>query len=167
MTTPRPATPDDVDEIVCLIRDLAAYEREPNAVRLTPERLHEQLFGKNPAVFCHVIDTDSSDYPDAPKPPHLAGIALWFLNYSTWKGTHGIYLEDLYVRPEARGTGKGRALLQNLARIAVERVYSRVEWSVLKWNQPSIDFYRAIGAHPMEQWDTFRLTGEKLANFGS
>nr|WP_120491975.1 GNAT family N-acetyltransferase [Corynebacterium lactis] len=161
--TVRPARPDDVDQIVELIRDLATYEKEPDAVRLTPQRLREQLFGESPAIFCHVIDADGSEGAETPR---LDGIALWFLNYSTWEGTHGIYLEDLYVRPEARGTGKGKALLRNLAAIANQRGYSRVEWSVLKWNQPSIDFYRSIGAFPMEEWDTFRLTGDALAEFG-
>ena len=179
MTLPRPATPDDVHEIVGLIKDLATYEKEPDAVRLTPERLREQLFGDNPAIFCHVVDSTSGNLDDCDDNgagggvggggagPRLDGIALWFLNYSTWEGTHGIYLEDLYVRPEARGTGKGKALLQNLARIAVERGYSRVEWCVLKWNQPSIDFYRSLGAFPMDEWDTFRLTGQPLAEFGA
>ena len=166
MTLPRPATPDDV------------HEKEPDAVRLTPERLREQLFGDNPAIFCHVVDSTSGNLDDGAGggdggvggvggSPRLDGIALWFLNYSTWEGTHGIYLEDLYVRPEARGTGKGKALLQNLARIAVERGYSRVEWCVLKWNQPSIDFYRSLGAFPMDEWDTFRLTGSALRDFGA
>jgi ribosomal protein S18 acetylase RimI-like enzyme len=95
------------------------------------------------------------------------GFALWFLNYSTWEGTHGIYLEDLYVRPAARGRGYGKALLAELARIAVERGYARVEWAVLKWNEPSIGFYRSLGAVPMEEWDTFRLTGGALAEFGA
>ncbi|MDC7115976.1 GNAT family N-acetyltransferase [Corynebacterium amycolatum] len=175
MTLPRPATPDDVHEIVDLIKDLAAYEKEPDAVRLTPERLREQLFGDNPAIFCHVVDSTSGNLDDGAGggdggvegSPRLDGIALWFLNYSTWEGTHGIYLEDLYVRPEARGTGKGKALLQNLARIAVERGYSRIEWCVLKWNQPSIDFYRSLGAFPMDEWDTFRLTGSALRDFGA
>lgn len=185
MTLPRPATPDDVHEIVDLIKDLAAYQKEPDAVRLTPERLREQLFGDNPAIFCHVVDSTSGNLDDCDDNgagvssgdvvssggvgggPRLDGIALWFLNYSTWEGTHGIYLEDLYVRPEARGTGKGKALLQNLARVAVERGYSRVEWCVLKWNHPSIDFYRSLGAFPMDEWDTFRLTGQPLADFGA
>lgn len=172
MTTPRPASPADVEEIVDLIRDLATYEKEPDAVQLTPARLREQLFGESPAIFCHVIDADADTAAtdtaaDTETAPRLAGMALWFLNYSTWEGTHGIYLEDLYVRPEHRGTGKGKALLQNLARIATARGYSRVEWSVLKWNQPSIDFYRAIGAFPMDQWDTFRLTGDALTSFGA
>ena len=185
MTLPRPATPDDVNEIVDLIKDLAAYEKEPDAVRLTPERLREQLFGDNPAIFCHVVDSTSGNLDDCDDNgagvssgsvvssggvgggPRLDGIALWFLNYSTWEGTHGIYLEDLYVRPESRGTGKGKALLQNLARIAVERGYSRVEWCVLKWNQPSIDFYRSLGAFPMDEWETFRLTGDALSDFGA
>lgn len=161
---PRPATEADVEQIVELVRDLAAYEKEPDAVKLTPQRLREQLFGDNPAIFCHVIDSDDSHDASAPR---LDGIALWFLNYSTWEGTHGIYLEDLYVRPAARGTGKGKALLQKLASIACERGYSRVEWCVLKWNQPSIDFYKSLGAFPMDEWDTFRLTGSSLAEFGA
>ncbi|ALA67805.1 GNAT family N-acetyltransferase [Corynebacterium lactis] len=161
---PRPATEADVEQIVELVRDLAAYEKEPDAVKLTPQRLREQLFGDNPAIFCHVIDAAGSRDNSAPR---LDGIALWFLNYSTWEGTHGIYLEDLYVRPAARGTGKGKALLQKLAAIACERGYSRVEWCVLKWNQPSIDFYKSLGAFPMDQWDTFRLTGDALTQFGA
>ena len=97
----------------------------------------------------------------------VQGFALWFLNYSTWEGVHGIYLEDLYVRPEARGEGHGKALLQHLASIAVDNGYARVEWSVLDWNEPSINFYRRLGARPMDGWSTFRLTGDALQEFGS
>jgi GNAT superfamily N-acetyltransferase len=97
----------------------------------------------------------------------VRGFALWFLNYSTWEGVHGIYLEDLYVQPGARGEGHGKALLQHLAATAVERGYARVEWSVLDWNEPSINFYKALGAAPMQEWSTFRLTGEALEAFGS
>ncbi|HKU12285.1 MAG TPA: GNAT family N-acetyltransferase [Sinomonas sp.] len=153
----RPAQPQDVPAILELIHDLAAYEREPDAVKNTVPVLTEQLFGEHPAIFAHVIEEEGT----------VMGFALWFLNYSTWEGTHGIYLEDLYVRPEARGRGYGKALLQELARIAVDRGYARVEWSVLKWNEPSIGFYRSLGAAAMEEWDTFRLTGPSLAAFGA
>ncbi|WP_415855667.1 GNAT family N-acetyltransferase [Sinomonas sp. G460-2] len=153
----RPATPDDVPSILELIHELAIYEREPDAVKTTAPVLAEQLFGDSPAIFAHVVEDGDG----------VMGFALWFLNYSTWEGTHGIYLEDLYVRPEARGRGYGKALLAELARIAVERGYARVEWSVLKWNEPSIGFYRSIGAAPLEEWDTFRLTGSALADFGA
>lgn len=177
----RPATPEDVQEIVDLIVELAIYEKEPDAVQLTPERLREQLFGENPAIFAFVADADSDgtddearagDAPDratcegGAHAHRIDGFALWFLNYSTWEGTHGIYLEDLYVRESARGTGKGKALLKKLAEVAVSRGYSRVEWCVLKWNQPSIDFYKSLGAFPMDGWDTYRLTGDALASFG-
>ena len=97
----------------------------------------------------------------------IVGFALWFLNYSTWEGTHGIYLEDLYVRPESRGGGHGKALLRELARIAVERGYARVEWSVLDWNEPSINFYGSLGAGPMDGWHVFRLDGPELGAFGA
>jgi GNAT superfamily N-acetyltransferase len=153
----RQATPADVPVILELIHELAAYEREPDAVKNTVPVLTEQLFGENPAIFAHVVEEEGT----------VMGFALWFLNYSTWEGTHGIYLEDLYVRPEARGRGYGKALLQELARTAVERGYARVEWSVLKWNEPSIGFYRRLGAEPMDEWDTFRLTGAALETFGA
>jgi GNAT superfamily N-acetyltransferase len=151
-----------VPAILGLIHDLAVYEREPDAVKNTVPVLTEQLFGDNPVIFAHVVEEE-----DEAGDSRVSGFALWFLNYSTWEGTHGIYLEDLYVRPEARGRGYGKALLQELARIAVERGYARVEWSVLKWNEPSIGFYRSLGAKPMEEWDTFRLTGAALAAFGT
>ena len=153
----RRATPADVPVILELIRELAAYEREPDAVKNSVAVLTEQLFGDNPAIFANVVEEQGA----------VMGFALWFLNYSTWEGTHGIYLEDLYVRPEARGRGYGKALLQELARTAVERGYSRVEWAVLKWNEPSIGFYRSLGAEPMDEWDTFRLTGAALETFGA
>ena len=163
MTSPviRPAQPDDVTEIVDLIRDLAIYEKEPDAVQLTPERLHEHLFGDQVAIYAHVI-------PAADDAPHrIDGFALWFLNFSTWEGEHGIYLEDLYVRPERRGSGLGKALLHHLAATATERGYRRVEWSVLKWNEPSIRFYESLGAVAMNGWDTFRLDGDALQMFGT
>lgn len=151
----REARRDDVPIILQLIHDLAVYEKEPDAVRNTPEGLEEALFGSDPRIFAHVAEDDGG----------VQGFALWFLNYSTWEGVHGIYLEDLYVRPEARGAGYGKALLQTLAGIAAERGYARVEWSVLNWNEPSIQFYRSLGALPQEEWTTFRLSGAPLAGF--
>lgn len=152
MTVIRPATRADVPTILQLIHDLAVYEKEPHAVRNTVEGLETALFGSSPAVFAHVAVNSSG----------IEGFALWFLNYSTWEGTHGIYLEDLYVRPSARGAGHGTALLRTLAAIAAERGYARVEWSVLNWNTPSIRFYERIGAVPQQDWTTYRLTGEPL-----
>jgi GNAT superfamily N-acetyltransferase len=152
----RPARPEDVPTILQFIHDLAIYEKEPNAVKTTEEQLHRTLFGENPAVFAHVGERYGE----------VQGFALWFLNYSTWEGVHGIYLEDLYVRPQMRGAGLGKDLLRTLAQIAVERGYARVEWSVLNWNEPSIKFYRSLGAGPQDEWTTYRLTGDALAAFG-
>lgn len=159
--TLRTAVPEDVDEIIELIHDLAVYEREPDAVRNTPEMLHALLFAEHPAIFCHVVDAPEGSGH------RIDGFALWFLNYSTWEGTHGIYLEDYYVRPEARGKGLGTALLGSLAAVAAERGYARVEWVVLKWNQPAIDVYQHMGARPLDEWDTYRLTGEPLAQLAA
>jgi GNAT superfamily N-acetyltransferase len=156
----RPAVLDDVQEIHDLIVELAVYEKEPDAVKNTPERLRELLFGEHPAIFAFVAESRDPGR-------RIDGFALWFLNYSTWEGTHGIYLEDLYVRPERRGSGLGKALLARLAQTAVERGYARVEWVVLKWNEPSISFYRGLGAYPLEEWDTFRLTGDALTRLGT
>ncbi len=153
----RPARPGDVPEILRLIRDLAVYEREPDAVVNTEQSLHRHLFGEHPAVFCHVAE-DAVAGGD----PAVVGLALWFLNYSTWEGTHGIWLEDLYVDPAARGRGHGYRLLRHLAGIAADRGYARLEWTVLDWNEPAIGFYRSLGAVPMDGWTTFRLTGEAL-----
>lgn len=150
--TIRDARPDDVAPILQLIHDLAHYEREPDAVRNTVEQLHQALFGDSPSIFAHIAESDGG----------IQGFALWFLNYSTWEGVNGIYLEDLYVRPEARGEGHGKALLRNLAGIAAERGYARVEWSVLNWNAPSISFYDSLGALPQDGWTTYRLTGAAL-----
>ena len=158
MSVIRPATPQDVPAILQMIHDLALYEKEPDAVRNTPEMLTETLFGENPRVFATMAENAAGD---------VRGFALWFLNYSTWEGVHGIYLEDLYVRPDARGEGHGKALLQHLAATAVDRGYARVEWSVLDWNEPSINFYKRLGAAPMEEWSTFRLAGAALAAFGA
>ncbi len=148
----------DVAAVVALVHDLAAYERLPEECHLTTELLTAALFAPTPALFGQVALGG-----DAATGTTVVGYALWFLNYSTWEGVHGIYLEDLYVRPDQRGSGLGKALLLNLAKIADDRGYARVEWSVLDWNTPSIDFYRAIGAVPMNGWSVFRLSGRALA----
>lgn len=148
----REIEPADVPDVVRLVHDLALYEKSPQLCRLTDEQLRAALFGPAPALFGLV----------APVAAGVGGFALFFLNFSTWEGVHGIYLEDLYVRPELRGSGLGTALLARLAQIALERGYARVEWSVLDWNTPSIDFYRSLGAVAMDEWTTFRLTGPAL-----
>ncbi|WDF34729.1 GNAT family N-acetyltransferase [Arthrobacter agilis] len=152
--TIREARPADVPVILQLIHDLALYEKEPDAVRNTAPSLERALFGDRPTIYAHVAEEQGA----------VQGFALWFLNYSTWEGVNGIYLEDLYVRPEARGAGHGTALLANLARIAADRGYARVEWSVLDWNEPSIRFYESLGARPQSGWSTFRLTGSALSD---
>jgi GNAT superfamily N-acetyltransferase len=144
----RTARVDDVPVIVSLIKELADYEREPDAVEATEDDIRNALFGPSPAAFCHVAEHGGE----------VVGVALWFLNFSTWKGCHGVYLEDLFVRPTARGTGLGKALLLNLIEIAKERGYGRVEWSVLDWNTPAQDFYRSIGAQSMDEWTTWRIS---------
>ncbi|MFF0456859.1 GNAT family N-acetyltransferase [Nocardia africana] len=149
----RRATPEDVPALVELVYDLADYEKAREQCALTADDLHAALFGPAPAVFAHVATVDR----------RVAGCAIWFLNYSTWTGKHGIYLEDLYVRPEARGRGLGKALLTELAREAVAHGYTRVDWSVLDWNTPSIEFYRGLGAVAQDEWTGFRLAGDALA----
>ena len=156
--TVRPIRPDDVPAVVALVRELADYEKALHEARLTEQQLDEALFGDSPALFGHVAVTDDGE---------VVGTALWFLNFSTWRGTHGIYLEDLYVRPGHRGRGLGKELLRTLAAVCVERGYSRLEWSVLDWNTPSIEFYRAAGAVPMDGWTVFRLTDDALAEFSA
>jgi GNAT superfamily N-acetyltransferase len=147
----------DIHAVVGMVHELAAYERAADQVRLTPEQLHRALFAGaapdgGPAAYLLVAEEGGEP----------VGFALWFLNFSTWEGVHGIYLEDLYVKPERRGSGAGRALLTELARIARDRGYARVEWSVLDWNEPAIGFYARIGATPMDGWTTYRLTGSAL-----
>ena len=153
----RPVRPDDVPAVVGLVRELAEYEKALHEVRLTEEQLSGVLFGNSPALFGHVAEHDGE----------VVGIALWFLNFSTWRGTHGIYLEDLYVSPAHRGTGLGRELLRTLADECVTRGFARLEWSVLDWNAPSIEFYRAAGAVPMDGWTVFRLTDDALTRFAA
>lgn len=158
----REARPDDVEAIHRRIVDLAVYEREGDAVTGTAENLRAALFGTDPAVFCHVVETRGPDGA-----PEIAGIALWYLTYSTWEARHGIWLEDLFVAPEHRGSGMGLALLRALAGICGERGYRRLEWCVLTWNQPSIDFYEAVGATRQEEWRTYRLNGDALERFAA
>lgn len=141
-----------------MVRELAEYEKALDEARASEEQLHEALFGERPAAFAHMAVTADGE---------VAGFALWFLNFSTWRGVHGIYLEDLYVRPGLRGGGYGKALLTELARICVERGYERLEWSVLNWNTPSINFYRSLGAKPQDEWTVYRLTDEALTSLGS
>ncbi|MFD0683001.1 GNAT family N-acetyltransferase [Actinomadura fibrosa] len=148
----RPAVSDDVPSILRLIRELAEYERSLHEVKATEEQVHESLFGAEPRVFAHVAEHEGA----------VVGFAMWFLSYSTWEGVHGIYLEDLFVSPDVRGHGYGKALLLELARIADERGYARVEWAVLNWNTPAIGFYESLGARPQDQWTTYRLTGDAL-----
>ncbi|MET7600627.1 GNAT family N-acetyltransferase [Streptomyces sp. NPDC005481] len=153
----RTATPADVPVIHAMIRELAEYEKAAHEARAAEEQLREALFGERPAVFGLVAE-------EAGEP---VGFALWFLNFSTWRGVHGIYLEDLYVRPEARRGGHGRALLTELARICVERGYERLEWAVLNWNRPAVEFYESLGARPQDEWSVYRLTDESLTKLGS
>lgn len=147
---------EDVAAAVGLVHELAEYEREPASCLLTPDQLAAALFGPAPAVFGHVAEVGGE----------VVGCALWFLNFSTWRGVHGVYLEDLYVRPAHRGAGLGRALLAALAAECTERGYARLEWSVLDWNAPSIAFYRSLGAVSMDGWTTFRLDGDALTALG-
>jgi GNAT superfamily N-acetyltransferase len=154
----RQATPEDVPDVLRLIRALADYEREPDAVETTEDDLRRWVFGDDPVAS--VLVAESGDGA-------VVGMALWFRTYSTWTGVPGIYLEDLYVDPASRGSGLGKALLRALARIAMDRGYRRVEWAVLDWNTPSIEFYEALGARPMEEWTTYRLSGHALAELGA
>ena len=153
----RRARPGDEDGILACIRALATYEKEPDAVETTADGLRETLFGPSPSVFAHVVA----------RKDRIVGIAVWFLNYSTWTGRNGIYLEDLFVYESERGHGYGKALLQRLAWLCVERGYRRLEWSVLDWNQPAIGFYRSIGAVGMGEWTVQRLNGDALARLAA
>lgn len=151
-TSIRSATPGDVPLILALIHELAEYERAPDRARATPELMHEALFGLRPACECVIGEIDAV----------AQGFAVFFHNFSTWEGRRGLYLEDLFVRPAARRLGLGRAMLCHLARLAVERGCARFEWAVLDWNTAAIEFYRGLGANPMDEWTTFRLDGGSL-----
>jgi GNAT superfamily N-acetyltransferase len=152
----RPATPDDVATILAFIRELADYEKLSHAVVASEELLHEHLFGAQPAAEVLIGECDGAP----------VGYALFFRTFSTFLARPGLYLEDVYVQPPFRGRGLGKALLKALAQLAVARGYGRVEWSVLNWNAPSIAFYQSLGAEPLDEWTTYRLTGEALQELG-
>lgn len=153
----RPAIASDVPEILALIKALAEYEKALDQVTATDEDLLTAFFSENPQVFCHVATREDA----------VVGIAIWHLNFSTWLGKHGIYLEDLYVVPDERGRGHGMELLKALAKICVERDYERFQWWVLDWDAPSIEFYKSIGAEAMDEWTVFRLSGTTLSNLAN
>lgn len=148
----RPAAPADIVLIFDLVVELAAYEKLSHAVDSTPELIAAALFGPNPKLFCEIVEWYSEP----------AGFALWFYNFSTFRGRHGIYLEDLFVRQAFRGKGLGKALLQSLARRCYDEDLARLEWSVLDWNTPSIEFYQAHGAELLSDWTVCRVTGDAL-----
>jgi len=151
-----PATPADVPMIRTLIRELAEFEKLLHEARATDEQLHDSLFGPNPGAEVLMARIGGE----------VAGFALFFHNFSTFVGQRGLYLEDLFVRPRFRGVGCGEALLRCLAKIALERNCGRFEWSVLDWNQRAIDFYKSLGAVPMDEWTIYRVTGEALKKLG-
>ena len=148
----RSAEPRDIPEILSLIKELAEYEKAPDEAQATAEQLLEALFGKNPKVFCEMVEVEGV----------ILGFAIWFLNFSTWQGKHGIYLEDLFIRPQFRGQGWGKKLLQHLAAKCVENGWGRFQWWVLDWNEPSIEFYKSLGAVAMDEWTVYRVSGEEL-----
>ena len=184
MISVREATPEDVAQMHQMINELAEYEKAPEEVIATELDLMKALFGRDfsspefdqhdsistsgsantphgqPALFAFVVeDPNDSD--------QLAGMAIWFLNYSTWDGTHGVYLEDLYVRPQFRGQGMGKALMKRLAQVCIDNDYSRFQWWVLNWNQPAIEVYRAMGAKAMDEWTVYRVAGQELKDLAS
>lgn len=152
------ALPNEGKIILELIRDLAIYEKAEDQARASLEQINSAFFCENPAVFCNLIESDDGQ---------IAGFAIWFLNFSTWSGTHGIYLEDLYVKPQYRGNGYGKSLLVYLAKICVDRGYHRFQWWVLNWNKPSIDFYKSLGAQLMDEWTVMRVSHEALTNLAN
>ena len=149
----RSALPHEGQEILDLVYALALYEKEPDSAQATLEQINAAYFCENPAVFCDFVEDDAGE---------IVGFATWFLNFSTWTGTHGIYLEDLFVLPQARGHGYGKALLIHLAKLCKERGYQRFQWWVLDWNEPSIKFYQSLGAVSMDEWTTMRVSGDAL-----
>ena len=153
----RPAEPADAAQVFAFIRDLAEYEKLLDDLVAGEATIADALFGDNPRVFCDIAEWDGAP----------AGFALWFYNFSTFRGRHGVYLEDLFVKPQFRGKGIGKALLANLAKRAVAEGCARVEWSVLTWNQPSIKFYESLGARRMGDWYVYRLTGAALEGLGA
>jgi GNAT superfamily N-acetyltransferase len=152
----RSARRDEVGIVLQLIHDLALYEKAPHKVEATEAELLSTIFVENARVFCDVVDVDGE----------IVGMVIWFLNYSTWQGKHGIYLEDLFVKSNYRGHGYGKALLEHLAKICVEKGYGRFQWSVLDWNTPAIEFYRSLGAEAMDEWVVYVVSGNALDNLG-
>ena len=150
----RPARPSEAALIQELIYELAVFEKAPESAQATVEQISGTFFADHPAVFCDLIEDEHQT---------VVGLAIWFLNYSTWTGTHGIYLEDLYIRPEARGKGYGKAVLAHLASICLERGYHRLQWWVLDWNEKAIDFYKGLGATFMDEWTVMRVDGAALS----
>ena len=153
----RPATPDDAELILRFITELAIYEKAEHEVKTDAAGIRDSLFAER--ATAHGLICEHQGRP--------IGYAVYFFNYSTWLGKHGLYLEDLYVSPEARGLGAGKALLRHLAQLAVARDCGRFEWSVLDWNTPAIDFYESFGARPQSEWTTYRLTGQALLDFAA
>ena len=153
----RKAEPKDGSLIYELVRELADYERLSHEVDATQQQLVEALFSPQPRLFCEIAEWNAAP----------AGFALWFLNFSSFRGRVGVYLEDLFVRPALRGKGLGKALMEKLDKRCTQEGWTRLEWAVLDWNKPAIDFYRAIGATVMDDWRICRLTGTALANFAA
>ncbi len=149
----RSATPTDTDVILELILELAIYEKARQEVVATKELIAESFFSSTPTAFCEIVEDDDGD---------AAGFAVWFLNYSTWQGKPGLYLEDLFIRPEHRKKGHGKALLKHLAKKCIDNDYGRFQWWVLDWNKPSIDFYESLGAVAMDEWTVMRVSGDAL-----
>ena len=152
----RPAKREEVGEVLQLIQDLATYEKAPDQVEASRDDLLNTIFAKEPKVFCDLVEVDGQ----------IAGMAIWFLNYSTWQAKHGIYLEDLYIKPEFRARGYGKALLKHLAQICDKQGYGRLQWWVLDWNSPAIEFYRSFGAEAMDEWTVYRTSGQALKDLG-
>ncbi|MDP4751560.1 MAG: GNAT family N-acetyltransferase [Candidatus Nanopelagicales bacterium] len=153
----RPAKREEVGEVLQLIQDLATYEKAPDQVEASRDDLLNTIFAKEPRVFCDLVEVDGQ----------IAGMAIWFLNYSTWQAKHGIYLEDLYIKPEFRARGYGKALLKHLAQICDKQGYGRLQWWVLDWNSPAIEFYRSFGAEAMDEWTVYRTSGQALKDLGN
>ncbi|MPT20534.1 GNAT family N-acetyltransferase [Pseudomonas sediminis] len=155
--TIRPATPDDAELILGFITELAIYEKAEHEVKTDAAGIRDSLFADGSTAHGLICEHDGQPI----------GYAVYFFNYSTWLGKHGLYLEDLYISPEARGLGAGKALLRHLAQLAVARGCGRFEWSVLDWNTPAIDFYESFGARPQSEWTTYRLAGQALLDFAA
>ncbi|MFN7127415.1 MAG: GNAT family N-acetyltransferase [Allorhizobium sp.] len=153
--TIRPATPEDAATILGFITELAVYEKAGHEVEATEETIRASIFGESSVTEAVILESDGEP----------AGFAVWFYSYSTWQAKNGLYLEDLYVSPDYRGTGAGKMLLKHLASIAVEKGCGRFEWSVLDWNEPAIRVYDAIGAEPQSEWIRYRMTGQALRDF--